>query len=54
MVDDATELAGIRHQLGLSKVECVVFDNEDHGSVVPAVISRTLSFSLADPVVTPA
>lgn len=50
MVDGATEFADKLRELGLSNVECVVFDNEDHGSVVPAAISRALSFSLPHPV----
>ena len=50
MVDGATEFADKPRDLGLSSVECVVFKDEDHGSVVPAAISRALSFSLPDPV----
>ena len=50
MVDGATEFADKLRELGLSSVECVVFKDEEHGSVVPAAISRALSFSLPDPV----
>ena len=49
MIDGATEFANRLRQLGLSNVECVVFEDEEHGSVVPAAISRGLSFSLPDP-----
>lgn len=50
MVDGATEFAEKLRELGLRSVECVVFKDEDHGSVVPAAISRALSFSLPQPV----
>ena len=50
MVDGATEFADKLRELGLSSVECVVFQGEEHGSVVPAAISRALSFSLPEPV----
>jgi uncharacterized protein len=47
MVDAAREFAEAIRDAGLDRVEHVVFDGEDHGSVVPAAISRALSFALA-------
>lgn len=49
MVEGATEFADKLREIGLNSVECVVFQEEDHGSVVPAALSRALSFSLPTP-----
>lgn len=48
MVDAAAEFADALRKSGLKLVEYVAFQGEDHGSVVPAAISRGLAFALPD------
>lgn len=45
-VDNAAEMAGVLSAAGLS-VELVVFADENHGSVIPAAISRAVRFALS-------
>lgn len=47
MVGAARDFADSLRDAGLDQVDHVAFDGEDHGSVVPAVISRALGFALA-------
>ena len=46
MVDGAREFADALRKIGLKDVEHVAFPDEDHSSVVPAALSRALSFAL--------
>ncbi len=53
MVDSARDFANRLRELKLGTVEYVEFDREDHSSVVPAAISRALTFSLPEPAAAP-
>jgi predicted alpha/beta superfamily hydrolase len=53
MVDGATEFAEKLRALGVDTVESAVFDREDHTSVVPAALSRALTFAIPEPVAGP-
>lgn len=46
MVDAAAEFADELRRLGLADLEHVSFSDEDHGSVVPAAMSRAITFGL--------
>lgn len=48
MVDAVPELAAALADAGLSDVEYVIYDKEDHGSVVPAAMMRGLRFAVPD------
>lgn len=49
MVDAVPELAAALSSAGLSDVEHVIYDKEDHGSVVPAAMMRGLRFAVPEP-----
>lgn len=49
MVDAVPELAAALSNAGLSDVEHVIYDKEDHGSVVPAAMMRGLRFAVPEP-----
>jgi predicted alpha/beta superfamily hydrolase len=49
MVDAAVEFAGTLRDAGLSDTVGIVFDGEDHSSVIPAALSRALGFAVPLP-----
>lgn len=49
MVDAVPEFTDALRQAGLIDVSHVIYDGEDHGSVVPAALMRGLRFAVPDP-----
>lgn len=49
MVDSVPEFTGALREAGLTDVAHVVYDGEDHGSVIPAAMMRGLRFAVPVP-----
>lgn len=49
MVDAVPEFTAALRDAGLTGVAHVIYDDEDHGSVVPAALMRGLRFAVPDP-----
>lgn len=49
MVDTVPEFTAALREAGLTDVAHVIYDNEDHNSVVPTAIMRGLRFAVPDP-----
>jgi hypothetical protein len=49
MVDSVPEFAAALRESGLTDVAHVIYDGEDHGSVIPAAMMRGLCFAVPVP-----